>query len=541
MQVAKECIRAGANGDPKFRPLYQGLRDNSNEQRERLRNWRGGATERQLDELVNYARSLPNTDNSETFQEWLRKLEDQRIRRREEQRLREREAEIGQQEERERQRRLEAEERHAEIERQRQLEVARRNAIRAALEENGLRYLVYDDTAQSVRFLSSNTVVIPRSSPGKTSPDLLQILDAVKYCPSQYRPELLALASEWPQVTVGGLRHAIRILAAPVLEVRFEAGRPRLFHPQRQELLLLQELVNEPHKYRKELRKAAEWRQHTDDIWLVDLRHVKDDNQIRKLLEQLREHLERLIPVRIHIGLQDGFRQRLATPPEAGSLMLTVDESIGEVPLDGKLLLECLREYGYRNSPHGKIHVLFGDAERNKADALGDWVIRAQDQEFRGSHVIACICSVDPKQLHQFARIAIENGARSVVIATRRIDVPAYAFAAHSFTRMEPSQLAGAFTIRDVWVSCYADALRRLEACQSSPDLQTWSVEKIQEEFGRLSEFLIKDGKVRTDRVKDLLKTLQQNPALFIWVADARERRTIPRISGSDRCHPARR
>jgi hypothetical protein len=290
-----------------------------------------------------------------------------------------------------------------------------------------------------------------------------------------------------------------------------------------------------------------------NNCWIINARELSEGqvSDLGRFLGPVTTN-GKLKDVLVGYGWSEDFQIRLAALPNRGSLRVVVDESVKEVPQGGAFCFDFLktlhvsmrsldaRDRRLNKSPQPQAILLMGHDTTNPKDAIKKWAELAKGGEFGGSHLIVNICNIKPARLIRFCELALQNGAKSIVVATSKIDVPCYTFAAYELTR-EAYDLSEPLSM---WSACYTRVHEDMMKCLGElydgkaeklvakvpAELEKKAVDAILRKWpdvgkskGLSAHLLTDDGKgLKRAEINQLLLMLKKQGSLFMWLAEGR-------------------
>jgi hypothetical protein len=206
-----------------------------------------------------------------------------------------------------------------------------------------------------------------------------------------------------------------------------------------------------------------------------------------RILRELEPEVTRLLDS----GLEGSARRR-AELLDWEQIEVGADNSLGRVRRHGEIARQILGGLEADLSGGRSIEFIIAHADGG-GSYFNQAMKRAAAGEFRGKHVAAVLCELDPEQVLALRDAILSNGGLSVITVDAFLDVPAATLAA---TRLRKNpRVVGPVTPGDVPKAIYTDASAAFERClrEGNP------IEAIRREFGpRAADFFL-DGNGRLD------------------------------------------
>jgi hypothetical protein len=222
-----------------------------------------------------------------------------------------------------------------------------------------------------------------------------------------------------------------------------------------------------------------------------------------------------------------GEEARLNKLTSGGAYALAHDPvSIGDIPTWGKWINDRLAEMAQRRSAAGGDFVIVTAHNDGRGDAVTRLTDRAAAGEFRAKHIIAEICNIaDRDALLRFVKVAQENGALSVVVATGRLEGPEALLALEMLPDRLPSGRLAVETLAAAYRKAEALVSRAIDS--NDPSLLS--------PFRNSADFLIKDGALNVPRAKQARDMLGSDATRLLQLSDASRELVRERICSADR------
>jgi hypothetical protein len=375
--------------------------------------------------------------------------------------------------------------------------------------EPGLRkVVVFKDDQADIR-LNGETLVV-RNPAGEVTAEAREVARVLRD-----KPELARYAGKLERVDGVRLKEVERVRASlraqPVLRATLENGQVVVRDPKTG--FDLREAVRAANEGRPLPARVKDFvgPGKAVDVSGLNARQLAGVRAQLRAIRKIEPEFTRLLDS----GLEGSARRR-ADLLDWQTIEVGADASLGKVKKNGEIARSILDELSGDISGDRSIEFVIAHADGG-GTYYNQAMRRAAGGEFRGKHVAAVLCELEPEQVLSLRDAVLKNGGLSFLSVDTTIDVPAATLAA---TRLRSNpEVVGAVTPADVPLAIYRDAAAALRRCDQAES----KIEAIRREFGpKAGDFFLKgNGEVDGARIKQTIEALEKEWLLFIETVEA--------------------
>lgn len=316
------------------------------------------------------------------------------------------------------------------------------------------------------------------------------------------RAKVRNLLGQYNSPSLQSVRHIERVLQAPRLKLEMVDGNPKLRSNVNAEAFDVHAKAMSETLFSQANISAG-------NLLIIDVSEVRDNKALSLLCEEVKK-FEKEWSAEVYFSTDEQSIERLALLHSPSAVSVVTDDSIRLIPnLRSEEAYQALFELETmtKDMAGPKVEVLAG---HNDGKSVNQWIIDAKNKRFADKHIVVAACNVKPQlELFNFARVAMENGARSVVCADDAVSSRSFTLAA---SRIRNVALLGNTPI-EFWRACHADAFDALSRCLDSDDPSA----AVRDAFGKAGEVLFDtDGLFMENEAKKVLRAMMgYDPSIY--------------------------